>query len=97
VLTGVTSPVGAILAPPDQRPTYLAEDLTGLLEPHPPVETTRNGTSACGGWTATRHDDRIELTGSGARIDALRALCATAWSGPAFTRVAAESAVKQLP
>ena len=35
VLTGVTSPAEAILAPPAQRPTYLAEDLSGLLEPHP--------------------------------------------------------------
>ena len=35
VLTGVTGPAEAVLAPPSQRPTYLAEDLAGLLEPHP--------------------------------------------------------------
>ena len=37
VLTGVTRPADAVLAPPHQRPTYLAHDLSGLLEPHPPV------------------------------------------------------------
>ncbi len=63
VLTGVTSPAGAVLAPPGQRPAYLAHDLAGLLEPHPAVtaETPDTagmapGTAAgsmfrCGGWT----------------------------------------------
>jgi glycerol-1-phosphatase len=35
VLTGVTSPKGAVLAPPGQRPTYVAADLGGLVEPQP--------------------------------------------------------------
>ena len=39
VLTGVTGLAEAILAPPSQRPTYLAEDLAGLLEPHPEVNS----------------------------------------------------------
>ena len=38
VLTGVTGPADVVLAPPSQRPTYLAEDLAGLLEPHPETE-----------------------------------------------------------
>ena len=37
VLTGVTSPADAVLAPPSQRPTYLAEDLAGLHQPQPEV------------------------------------------------------------
>src|SRR5260370_31543 len=40
VLTGVTGPAEAVLAPPSQRPTYLAEDLAGLLEPHPGITET---------------------------------------------------------
>jgi hypothetical protein len=48
VLTGVTGPAEAVLAPPSQRPTYLAEDLAGLLEPHPEV-TRRDGRFGCGG------------------------------------------------
>ena len=35
VLTGASRPADVVLAPPSQRPTYLAEDLAGLLEPYP--------------------------------------------------------------
>jgi glycerol-1-phosphatase len=82
VLTGVTGPADAILAPPGQRPTYLAEDLAGLLEPHPEV-ASQDGTYRCGGWTARLDGDRLELTGGGERLDGLRALCAAAWAGDA--------------
>lgn len=37
VLTGVTSPMDAVLASPGERPTYVAADLGGLLEPQPVV------------------------------------------------------------
>jgi HAD superfamily hydrolase (TIGR01450 family) len=79
VLTGVTGPAEAVLAPPSQRPTYLAEDLAGLLEPHPEIEE-KDGGYGCGGWTARLDGDRLELTGEGERIDGLRALCAAAWA-----------------
>jgi len=82
VLTGVTEPAEVILAPPVQRPSYLAEDLAGLLEPHPDV-TSRGGTFSCNGWTARLDGDRLELTGGGERIDGLRALCAAAWAADA--------------
>jgi glycerol 3-phosphatase-2 len=95
VLTGVTSPAGAILASPPQRPTYLAEDLAGLLEPHPEV-TSQDGTYCCGGWTARRDGDRLELDGGGQRIDGLRALCAAAWDGEAPTAQSARVAAKRL-
>ena len=83
VLTGVTQPADAVLAPPSRRPTYLAEDLTGLLEPHPAPEKCAEeaGGYECGGWTARRDGDRLELTGQGERIDGLRALCAAVWAG----------------
>jgi HAD superfamily hydrolase (TIGR01450 family) len=79
VLTGVTGPAEAVLAPPAQRPVYLAEDLSGLLEPHPEV-TRQDGAFSCGGWTARLEGDRLELDGGGRRIDGLRALCAAAWT-----------------
>jgi len=79
VLTGVTGPAEAVLAAPSQRPTYLAEDLAGLLEPHPDV-TVKDGAFSCGGWTARITKDRLELDGDGERIDGLRALCAAAWA-----------------
>jgi glycerol-1-phosphatase len=50
VFTGVTRPADAVLAPPHRRPTYLAHDLAGLLEPHPPVAADA-GQFRCGGWT----------------------------------------------
>jgi glycerol-1-phosphatase len=37
VLTGVTSPLDAVLAPVGRRPTYVAADLGGLLAPQPQV------------------------------------------------------------
>jgi HAD superfamily hydrolase (TIGR01450 family) len=99
VLTGVTSPAGAVLAPPSQRPTYLAEDLAGLLEPHPQPEkdsAETDGGYRCGGWTARRDGDRLELDGQGERIDGLRALCAAAWAGDAISEDAARAAVERL-
>ena len=89
VLTGVTGPGEAVLAPPSQRPTYLAEDLAGLLEPHPGI-TEADGAFGCGGWTARLKGDRLELSGDGQRIDGLRALCAAAWA-PNAGSVSAEA------
>jgi HAD superfamily hydrolase (TIGR01450 family) len=95
VLTGVTGPKDAVLAPPGQRPTYLAEDLAGLLEPHPAV-SAENGKYACGGWTARHDGERLELAGSGRRIDGLRALCAAAWEAGAITPKMTEPALRAL-
>jgi glycerol-1-phosphatase len=95
VLTGVTGPAEAILAPPSQRPTYLAEDLTGLLESHPDV-TRQSGAFSCGGWTARLDGDRLELSGGGERIDGLRASCAAAWAGDGATAESVRSVAQRL-
>jgi glycerol-1-phosphatase len=95
VLTGVTSPAEAILAPPAQRPTYLAGDLAGLLEPHPAV-TSQDGTYRCSGWSARRDGDQLELTGGGDRVDGLRALCAAAWSADGVAAESARAAARRL-
>lgn len=81
VLTGVTGAAEAVCAPRQQRPSYLAADLRGLLEPHPPVAADGGG-YRCGGWTARWDDggDTVRLDGDGSRIDGLRALCAAAWT-----------------
>jgi glycerol-1-phosphatase len=81
VLTGVSSAPALLAAAPHQRPSYVAADLTGLLTAHPAATDTGAGWS-CGGWVATAGDP-LTLTGAGADpIDALRALCAAAWSEP---------------
>jgi glycerol-1-phosphatase len=97
VLTGVTRPADVVLAPPSRRPTYLAEDLAGLLEPHP-AAGEEDGGCRCGGWTARRDGDRLELTGAGERIDGLRALCAAAWAGDpeGLSQDAVRAAVERL-
>jgi glycerol 3-phosphatase-2 len=85
VLTGVTSPLDAVLAPSHQRPSYLAEDLTGLLTPHPPV-TPAAGGFRCAAWHARwQAPGTLTLTGDGDPMDALRALCAAAWSAPSVS------------
>ena len=97
VLTGVTGPGEAVLAPPHQRPTYVADDLFGLLEPQPAV-SSEGGTFGCGGWTARWTDDGgpLELSGRGARIDGLRALCAAAWSRDGATTGHTKQALQTL-
>jgi hypothetical protein len=91
----VTDPAAAVLAPPSQRPTYLAEDLAGLLEPHPEIEENDGG-YGCGGWTARLDGDRLELAGQGERIDGLRALCAAAWAAGNVSEDAVRDAVGHL-
>jgi HAD superfamily hydrolase (TIGR01450 family) len=79
VLTGVTDPAHLIAAPPERRPTYLAEDLRGLLVEHAPVE--RDGLAVClDGWRAEIRDKRLELRGAGRRVDGLRVACVAAWA-----------------
>jgi glycerol-1-phosphatase len=95
VLTGVTGPAEAVLAPPSQRPTYLAEDLAGLLEPHPGI-TEEDGAFSCGGWTARLDGDWLELTGGGERIDGLRALCAAVWAAGSVSEESVRPAIERL-
>jgi HAD superfamily hydrolase (TIGR01450 family) len=95
VLTGVTRPLDAVLATARHRPTYLAEGLAGLLGPHPGVASTA-GTFSCGGWHVTTGGGQVTVTGSGAAIDGLRALCAAAWATGEVTEPAAVTALAEL-
>lgn len=91
VLTGVTDPLDAVLARAGQRPTYVAEDLSGLLAPHPAVRVTDGGFE-CGGWSVcSQSAGRFSVTGSGDRLDGLRALCAVAWQAVPGAVLDAES------
>jgi HAD superfamily hydrolase (TIGR01450 family) len=84
VFTGVTDPAALLAAEPAHRPTYLAEDLRGLLVPHPRPEPEQGapGVWRCGGWRASVAEGELVLDGDGDPYDALRALCALAWSRP---------------
>jgi glycerol-1-phosphatase len=106
VLTGVTAPADLLLAGPQRRPSYVAEDLTGLNASHPDV-TSGDGRFSCGGWTAAAARTAagagwLTVSGSGSWIDGLRALSAAAWSAgapagsPHEQREAAEAALAAI-
>jgi glycerol-1-phosphatase len=102
VLTGVTGPAELLLAGPQHRPSYVAEDLAGLNASHPGVEN-EDGRFSCGGWSVVVAESGargwLTVSGSGSWIDGLRALCAAAWSAgspavsPQEQRQAAEVAI----
>lgn len=78
VLTGVTGLAELVTAPEDVRPTYVAPDLAGLLEPHP-APTYEAGEHRLGGWRGTVADGRLDVTGDGRPEDWWRVVAATAW------------------
>jgi HAD superfamily hydrolase (TIGR01450 family) len=80
VLTGVTTPEALLAAEPRHRPTFVAEDLRGLLVAQPTVSRGEDGRFLCGGWTAVATADALTLDGEGSGADGLRALCAAAWT-----------------
>jgi hypothetical protein len=77
VLTGVTDRAQLLAAPPEMRPTYVASDLRGLLEPHPPVVVEGDG-ATCREGRAWWDDGQVRASGDD--DDALRAACALSWS-----------------
>jgi HAD superfamily hydrolase (TIGR01450 family) len=79
VLTGVHGPADLLTAAPELRPTFLAEDLRGLLVPHTAVEVDGDGVASLGGWRAGVKDGRVWLDGNGTRVDAVRVTCVVTW------------------
>ena len=80
VLTGVTGLDELAAAEPDERPTYLAGDLAGLLSPHPEVRADGDSCWRAGGWTASVARGRVVVDGSGEVDDWWRAVASAAWS-----------------
>jgi glycerol 3-phosphatase-2 len=96
VLTGVSTPADVLAAPENQRPTYLAADMSSLTRP---ADELAPGPRP--GWQVT---DDLVLTGDGdgspePELDALRALCGAHWAsggGPAAVRAEGDAAAKVL-
>ncbi|WP_036555864.1 HAD-IIA family hydrolase [Nocardioides insulae] len=78
VLTGVTGLADLVAAPPDQRPTYLAEDLGGVLEAHE-APLVRGDAVELGGWSGRTPDGVLQVDGAGVSADWWRVAAATAW------------------
>ncbi|TXL63026.1 HAD-IIA family hydrolase [Aeromicrobium terrae] len=80
VLTGVGTLAGLLELEPGHRPTYVAHDVSGLLEPHPPVEVGDDA-ATCGDARAHVDDGTVALrSGEPASLEALRAVVALAWA-----------------
>jgi HAD superfamily hydrolase (TIGR01450 family) len=88
VLSGVTTAADLLAAPPPLRPSFIAEDVSGLLHPAPEV-AVRDRAVACGRWRAELAGGSVRLTetrpGHGTvqaedAVDALRALAVAAWT-----------------
>jgi glycerol 3-phosphatase-2 len=78
VLTGVTGLADLVGAPPALRPTYLAPDLAGLLEPHP-VPAYDGDAALLGGWRGLVRHGRVEVAGEGSAADWWRVVVTVAW------------------
>lgn len=85
VLTGVSTPAELLRAPVTARPTYVAEDLAGLLDPSRVVRLpdAAHGRRPDSGWHVSREGETWVLSGAGSSLEALGVLCAVSWSGAA--------------
>jgi len=78
VLTGIDQAKQVLAAVPDERPTFLLEDLRGLHEPYP--ATTVEGELTAVGSAAVRLTGNRLVRERGGGIDLLRAACAAIWN-----------------
>ncbi len=79
VLTGVTGLLELAAAPPELRPTYLAPDLAGLLEPQEAPVPTAGGGFTLGGWRAGADGGTLTVSGTGEHADWWRVAAVAAW------------------
>jgi HAD superfamily hydrolase (TIGR01450 family) len=85
VLSGVTKAADVVAAPPRLRPWFIADDVSGLLQPAPEV-VAREGTVDCARWRAELGEGAVRLGAVGDRkgaddpLDALRAVAVAAWA-----------------
>jgi pyruvate/2-oxoglutarate/acetoin dehydrogenase E1 component len=83
VLTGIDQAKQVLAAAPDQRPTFILDDLRGLLEAYPPTIEVTDGAgtlTTVGTSTVRREAEKITVIAAGTAIDRLRAGAATIWN-----------------
>jgi glycerol-1-phosphatase len=79
VLTGVTGLTDLVAARPEERPSYLAADLGGLLQTHPEPERECEGWGVRG-WHGKVSAGELQVTGAGSTDDWWRCAATAAWS-----------------
>lgn len=87
VLTGVSTPLDVLRAPVGQRPDFISSDLGALNRP---AENSKVAPVA--GWAVEAQESELVLrcsTVDPQPLDALRAVCVSAWANPSFSRVVA--------
>ncbi|MEO9328779.1 HAD-IIA family hydrolase [Gordonia aurantiaca] len=96
VLTGVSTVTDLLAAPPEQRPTFVVDDLAGLFED---VDSVRVGAQP--GWTITVDGPTVSVTGDGDETGLVPALAAATWAAvdagtaePEDLRIRAEGAAR---
>lgn len=84
VLTGVSSARDAVLAAPDERPSFIGADLRALLVPHPAPERGPGGWWVCGGAASRVVAGAVELDPAPrdgvVSVDSARSACAAVWA-----------------
>jgi glycerol 3-phosphatase-2 len=81
VLTGVDKAKQLLAAKPDERPSFILDDLRGLFEPYPPTSFSRDGLTATVRAAEVRiRGNEVEIVSPGTdETDLLRAACAVIW------------------
>jgi len=82
VLTGIDQAKQVLAAVPMERPTYILDDLRGLLEPYPETVVTEVGESTVTavGTASVRRTGTVLSVDAGSGIDLLRAGAAAIWN-----------------
>ena len=80
VMTGVTRLPELVAARPDERPSFIASDLSGLLKQQPDPPRLVGGAVILGDWRGQVVAGRLEIEGDGSADDWWRVAAVTAWA-----------------
>ncbi|MCZ0912744.1 HAD-IIA family hydrolase [Gordonia amicalis] len=97
VLTGVSTVTDLLAAPPEQRPTYVIDDLAGMFDD---VDAVRVADQP--GWTVSVEASTVSVSGSGDETGVVPALAAATWAAvdagtadPEELRIRAEGTARE--
>jgi glycerol-1-phosphatase len=80
VLTGVTGPLDLLAAAADERPTYVARDLSGLAAVPSTPAAVGDSSWVCGQARVSLVGDELVVSDAGTPEDLLNAVCLAAWT-----------------